>query len=226
MSNQMTQTLNNRFINLNILRLIALVLAVVLTIWSAHAADHKTSSYYETEADLIELPLKKETRLGLYLISKESYKHVTENPDILFLDVRTRAEVNFLGLPDVADANIPVKPITTILASSGLVYQRVDNSDFVPAVRDLIKRKKLGLDPVIFIMCRNGKGSAIAANLLADQGFNKVYSVIDGFEGDFDKNGKHTVNGWRNAGLPWSYGIGKERAYNYQPKAISWLQSF
>ena len=128
--------------------------------------------------------------------------------------------------PLPADANIPVKPFTTILARTGKVYQRVNNKDFVPAVSALIARKKLGPDPVIFIMCRNGKGSAIATNLLADSGYTKVYSIIDGYEGDLDKKGKHTVNGWRNAGLPWSYGVGRERAYNYKPAAEHPYESF
>ena len=33
-------------------------------------------------------------------------------------------------------------------------------------------------------MCRTGRRSAMAANLLAEAGFSHVYSVIDGFEGD------------------------------------------
>ncbi len=198
----------------------ALLLAGGLMAGSAQATE------YETEADLFDMPLNKATMLGLYLTSVEGYRFKTENPKILFIDVRTRAEVNFLGMPDVADANIPIKPFTTILSNSGKVYQRVDNKDFVPAVADLIERKGLDPDPVIFIMCRNGKGSAIAANLLANHGYNKVYSIIDGYEGDIDSNGKRTVNGWRNAGLPWSYGIGKDRAYSYTPGLKHKMASF
>ncbi len=187
------------------------VLAITLLTASAGAQD------YETTTDVFELSLSKTTELGLYLTSSEGHRFKTQNPKILFLDVRTRAEVNFLGMPDVADANIPIKPFTTVLAKSGKNYQRVDNEHFVPAITDLIARKKLGEDPVIFVMCRNGKGSAIAANRLAEYGYTKVYSIVDGYEGDFDANGKRTVNGWKNAGLPWSYGVGKDRAYNYKP---------
>ena len=181
---------------------------------------------FETKTDVFELALPKTTELGLYLTSAEGYRIKKQNPKILFLDVRSQAEVNFLGMPDVADANIPIKPITTVLAKNGKAYQRVDNEDFVPAIEALIARKKLDDDPVIFIMCRNGKGSAIATNRLANAGYTKVYSIVDGFEGDFDKNGKRTVNGWKNAGLPWSYGIGKDRAYSYKPVAQRTAESF
>ncbi len=187
------------------------VLAIILLTAPAGAQD------YETASDVFELSLSKTTELGLYLTSSEGHRFKTQNPKILFLDVRTRAEVNFLGMPDVADANIPIKPFTTVLAKNGKNYQRVDNEHFVPAIADLIARKKLGEDPVIFVMCRNGKGSAIAANRLAEHGYTKVYSIVDGYEGDFDASGKRTVNGWKNAGLPWSYGIGKDRAYTYKP---------
>ncbi len=181
---------------------------------------------YETSADVFDLDVNKSTELGLYLTAVEGYKFKKQNPKILFLDVRTRAEVNFLGMPDVADANVPVKPLTTILAKDGQRYQRVDNLDFVDAITDIIKQKGLEKDPVMFIMCRNGKGSAIATNKLANAGFTKVYSIIDGYEGDMDENGKHTINGWRNSGLPWSYGIGKERAYHYKKLEKQAFNSF
>ncbi len=205
---------------------IARAAAALLVVGMLAAPAQAAEAEYETEADLFELSLNKVTSLGLYLTSTEAYRHKTENPKILFLDVRTRAEVNFLGMPDVADANIPVKPLTRFLANSGKAYQRVNNLDFVPAVADMIARKGLEPDPVIFIMCRNGKGSAIATNLLAAHGYTKVYSVIDGYEGDMDAQGKRTVNGWRNEGLPWSYGIGKDRAYSYKRKLTPVNASF
>ncbi len=222
MSKLMIQNINGKmdFSARFMTRMAAAVLTLVLMAAPVNAQE------YETEADVFELALSKTTELGLYLTAAESYRFKKQNPKILFLDVRTQAEVNFLGMPDIADANIPVKPITNVLTKDGKAYQRVNNDDFVPAIADLIARKGLDHDPVIFVMCRNGKGSAIATNRLAEMGYTKVYSIIDGYEGDFDKNGKHTVNGWRNAGLPWSYGIGAERAYHYKPSKEQTSKSF
>lgn len=201
-------------------RLAAAILTIVLMAAPVSAQE------YETQTDVFELALPKTTELGLYLTSAEGYRIKKQNPKILFLDVRTQAEVNFLGMPDIADANIPVKPISKVLTKDGKAYQRINNDDFVAAVAALADQKGLTTDPVIFIMCRNGKGSAIATNKLAEAGYTKVYSIVDGFEGDFDKKGKRTVNGWKNAGLPWSYGIGKDRAYNYKPAQKHGPKSF
>jgi rhodanese-related sulfurtransferase len=60
-------------------------------------------------------------------------------------------------------------------------------------------------------MCRSGDRSARAANLLIDAGFTNVWNQIEGFEGDMSKDGRRTVNGWKNAGLPWTYKLDKSK---------------
>jgi len=49
-----------------------------------------------------------------------------------------------------------------------------------------------------------------------------VYTVVDGFEGDVAKEGpnagKRVVNGWKNAGLPWSYRLEKEKFTLPEPR--------
>ncbi len=198
--------------------LLALSLATALATpaWSAELA---------SSVDPLELPLEKTTELGLYLSSREAHAHLMADRRILFLDVRSRAEVDLLGLPDRVDANVPNMPFNPNfeLSPSGRGYKRYWNPHFVEAVKAQIARRNLPADPVIVLICRSGKGSAIAANRLARHGFTKVYSVVDGFEGDKDEHGKRTVNGWKNAGLPWSYGIGKERAYQPPQQKSLWF---
>ena len=76
-----------------------------------------------------------------------------------------------------------------------------------------------GLDKndTVILICRSGDRSSRAANLLTDLGYTKVYSVVDGFEGDLLKTGpqagQRAVNGWKNAGLPWSYKLDKSKLY-------------
>jgi rhodanese-related sulfurtransferase len=69
----------------------------------------------------------------------------------------------------------------------------------------------------VVLICRSGVRSNSAAGLLAQNGFDKAYSVIDGFEGDVAKEGEfkgqRMVNGWKNARLPWSYKLDKTRVY-------------
>lgn len=37
--------------------------------------------------------------------------------------------------------------------------------------------------------------------------------MYDGFEGDMSKEGRRTVNGWKNANLPWGYSLDQARTY-------------
>ena len=91
------------------------------------------------------------------------------------------------------------------------------NTNFVADVEARLKQKKLTKDSTVILMCRSGKRSATAVNTLADAGFTKVYSVVDGYEGDKAKDGenkgKRTVNGWKNSGLPWTYSLDRDLLY-------------
>jgi len=75
----------------------------------------------------------------------------------------------------------------------------------------------LGKDTTIILMCRSGDRSAKAQDLLIQSGYTKVYGVVEGFEGDMAKDGPNTgrraVNGWKNAGLPWTYKLDKAKMY-------------
>ena len=63
------------------------------------------------------------------------------------------------------------------------------------------------------VMCRSGSRSANAVNMLAKAEFKNLYTVTDGFEGDKSKEGKRTVNGWKNAGATWTYKLNQKLAY-------------
>ena len=185
----------------------------------------QTPSYateLESSVDPFQLHPDQQTVLGLYLTAEEAYTHLKENPKILFVDARSRAEVNFLGLPDDVDANIPYGFMHPgfRLDDDARAYRRLKNEHFVDAIKEQISLKGLGDDPVIFILCRAGFGPPRIVKELANEGFTKVYSIVDGFEGDVDEKGKRTINGWKNAGLPWSYGIGAHRAYRPPMEAI------
>ena len=57
--------------------------------------------------------------------------------------------------------------------------------------------------PVVLI-CRSGNRSVDAGEALEAAGFQKVYNVLHGFEGDLDDtHHRSALNGWRHAGLPW-----------------------
>ena len=166
------------------------------------------------------LPKKKQTALGLYLSPQQAYQVMQKNAKTtLFLDIRSRAEVNFLGTPTIADANVPYMELSEWFAwnAKSHGFKMEVNSDFADSVASRLSEKGLNKNSRIILMCRSGDRSAKAVDLLAKLGYTQVYSVTEGFEGDKAKEGnnkgKRVVNGWKNAGLPWSYQLAKPKMY-------------
>ncbi|PKM44467.1 MAG: sulfurtransferase [Gammaproteobacteria bacterium HGW-Gammaproteobacteria-1] len=169
--------------------------------------------------DAAAVPEKKQTPQGLYLSAKDAHDMVQKDAaKVLFIDVRTQAEVEFVGMSTMVDANIPymISNVAEWDAKKN-VFAKTPNSGFQAAVEAQLKKKGLSKSDSIIVMCRSGDRSAKAAALLAKLGYSNVYSVVDGFEGDTAKDGAHkgerVVNGWKNAGLPWSYKLDKAKMY-------------
>ncbi len=175
-----------------------------------------TSFTHVFAVDKQAVPEYKQTKTGQYLTSAEAYAALqTEDKQILFIDVRTRAEVAVVGMPTVADANIPYMLMDEpmIWNDEWESFKMTRNPEFLNVVKQRLAEKGLTQDDKIFLMCRSGGRSASAADLLAEAGFTNVYSVVDGFEGDKAKNGQRTINGWKNSELPWSYKLDKNKMY-------------
>ena len=171
-------------------------------------------------ADGSSLPKKKQTTQGLYITAKEAFNVIQKESDkVLFVDVRTRAEVNFLGMPTLADANIPYMSLSEFYQwdAKKKNFALELNDDFLPNIQSRLEAKGLSKADKIIFMCRSGSRSAAAANLLAKAGYVNVYTVVDGYEGDKAKSGpqkgQRVVNGWKNSGLPWTYKLHASKMY-------------
>lgn len=167
-----------------------------------------------------DIPKDKQTSLGLYLSPKQAWDMVQENPaKTLFLDVRTRAEAAYVGMPKRVDGLVPFVEHDLLWSwdDKRNAYKFEPVQSFVPDVKHRLEAKKLSKDDIVIVMCRSGTRSAVAANRLAEEGYTKVYTVVEGFEGDTSKSGpdkgKRTVNGWKNAGLPWTYDLQKDKMF-------------
>jgi rhodanese-related sulfurtransferase len=165
------------------------------------------------------LPAAKQTIAHKYLSAKEAYAMKTGNPDkVLFVDVRTPAETEYVGIADTVDVNIPyMQDDYSAWDDAKKRFMMSPNSGFMMKVDDALRARRLARPDPIILMCRSGDRSAAAANLLTKAGFTNVFSVYEGFEGDMGKDGaakgRRSVNGWKNAGLPWGYKLDKSRAY-------------
>ncbi len=184
-------------------------LALALLLAPAFAGDYQP-------VDVGKLPLVKQTKLGLYLSAPEAFKMKSEGGDkVLFVDIRTKGEFQFLGTPTVVDQNIPYMEIDDLGGwdKKNNRYAMSPNSDFVSAISALVTRTNRGKSDPIILICRSGDRSSQAANLLQEAGYSRVYSVVDGFEGDMSPAGRRDVNGWKNANLPWTYKVTEGQAY-------------
>ena len=128
---------------------------------------------------------------------QEAWEIMQKEPRTVMIDVRSDMEFLFVGHP-VGAIHIP-----------WIDYPdwRL-NPDFVTEVRKLVLGgvcyEKPNSGVPILLICRSGKRSLEAGNLLVREGFCDVYNVAEGFEGELDeKHHRSTQGGWRFHGLPW-----------------------
>ncbi len=162
---------------------------------------------------------QKQTTLGLYLTANEAYKMLNENQGIVFIDVRTRAEVAFLGMATGVDANIPYMTVGDWdeWDEKKHNFKLFPNSNFLPYFNEYIAEHGLNKDSTVILICRSGNRSSGATNLLAQVGYKQIYSIVDGFEGTnpVDKNNptNQSLKGWKKSNLPWSKKLDEEKMY-------------
>jgi rhodanese-related sulfurtransferase len=124
-----------------------------------------------------------------------AWKILSENKDAVLIDVRTRAEWNYVGLPELASAGK-----TPALLEWQVFPSMQVNPEFVTTLGDAIADKGT---PLLFL-CRSGVRSAAAAKAMTAAGYSTCLNVSDGFEGPMDAQGKRgSQAGWKVAGLPW-----------------------
>lgn len=164
------------------------------------------------------LPAKKQTLNGLYMTAAEA-ADMLQDDNVLFVDVRSRPELAFTGVAERVDVHIPlmVMPEKAVYSPQKGGYRMRFNPDFVLAFETYLMENGYDETVPIVLICRSGARSAKAANILREMGYANVWSVTDGFEGDKAKDGpgkgQRVLNGWKNAGLAWSYAIRSDQAY-------------
>jgi rhodanese-related sulfurtransferase len=164
----------------------------------------------------LDLPKIKQSKLGLYLSAPEAAALLKAGPTkVLFIDIRTHGEAQYVGYVDQVDALVPYLEMTEFFDwdDSQNRFKLEANPVFSQTIEKLLRAKGLTKSDKVVLICRSGDRSARAADSLADAGFSKVYSVWDGFEGDMSPEGRRTMNGWKNAGLPWTYKLDKTKLW-------------
>lgn len=129
------------------------------------------------------------------LLPKMAVESLQNNPQALFVDVRSKAEFKYVGYPE-----------------NSILIPWIDDPDWEPnpeafsdaVMQELDGRENLS-DTEIILICRSGFRSNEALKCLENKGFTQVSHVASGFEGDLDENDhRGNLNGWRHDGMPWS----------------------
>jgi rhodanese-related sulfurtransferase len=114
----------------------------------------------------------------------------------VLVDVRTEGEWAHIGIPDTkATENDPLFIQWTFPGG-------IPNPDFVEQLK---QQAPEDTRVELVFLCRSGQRS-IAAAIAATQACFTAYNVLEGFEGEPDRYGERTVNGWKNRGLPTNLG--------------------
>ena len=129
----------------------------------------------------------------------EAWDLLTGEPGAQLVDVRTMAEWNFVGLPDLSS----IARRTHCIEWQTFPTMQ-PNPDFAATVAETLRGAGAGPQTPVLFLCRSGARSRAAAAALTRAGFEKAFNVAGGFEGDLDGEGhRGAITGWKAAGLPW-----------------------
>jgi rhodanese-related sulfurtransferase len=123
-----------------------------------------------------------------HLTPREAHQFLEDHPDAVFVDCRSEMEFLFVGHP---------------VGSHHVAWNDGPDWEVNPHFVGYVKRIASMHRPVVLI-CRSGNRSIDAGHALEQAGFEEVYNVLHGFEGELDAHHhRNSVNGWRHEGLAW-----------------------
>lgn len=129
---------------------------------------------------------------------RKVWAELQADPAAVLCDVRTDAEWNFVGVPDLA----PLGKQAVLIPWQVYPTMQVNR-----AFNEHLREAGLTPEHHIYFLCRSGARSRAAAEAARAAGFLHVFNVATGFEGTLDADGRRgTVSGWKADGLPWRQG--------------------
>lgn len=122
----------------------------------------------------------------------EAYEALQADASSILVDVRTPAELSYVGLPSLDSIG---KGVALIQWHPEITQDQLVNG---------LSSVGAQADTPIYFLCRSGARSLNAAILATHGGFANAYNVSGGFEGPLDHDGhRGGVAGWKAEGLPW-----------------------
>ncbi|WP_051229326.1 rhodanese-like domain-containing protein [Paludibacterium yongneupense] len=123
------------------------------------------------------------------LLPDEAWQLLHAHPRARLVDIRSSPEWTLIG---------------SIPGAIQVQWKFYPDWDRNPAFLDELEDHVSSGDYLI-LLCRSGVRSREAAEWLTREGYDNVFNVLEGFEGDKNADGQRTVAGWKVRGLPWSH---------------------
>jgi rhodanese-related sulfurtransferase len=143
-----------------------------------------------------------QTSAGAYagdVSARAAWDGLSGSPEATLVDVRTKAEWTYVGVPVLADIGKAAALVEWDEFPSGRLVP-----DFVARLTAELLKRGIGRDAPLYFICRSGNRSRNAAIAATEAGFSLCYNVEYGFEGRLGPDRRRgTAGSWKTEGLPW-----------------------
>ena len=127
--------------------------------------------------------------------SRECFEKLSIEVNSQLIDVRTKPEWIYVGVPDLSSIN------KNVIFVSWQVYPEMGTNKFF---ENQILESNIQKNNNLYFICRSGNRSNNAAEFLTSRGFSNCFNVIDGFEGKLNHDQQRAlIDGWQFNNLPW-----------------------
>ena len=134
------------------------------------------------------------------ILAVDAFELLKGDSASVLIDVRTQAEWNYVGTP-----NIEGLGKTPLFIEWQTYPSMAVDASFTPRVEALLKSEGVEHGASLVFLCRSGARSRHAATAMTGAGWSPCFNVSDGFEGALDDSRRRgVVSGWKAGGLPWT----------------------
>ena len=127
--------------------------------------------------------------------SRECFEKLSIEVNSQLIDVRTKPEWIYVGVPDLSSIN------KKVIFISWKVYPEMGTNKFF---ENQILESNIKKNDNLYFICRSGQRSHDAAKFLDSRSFSNCFNVIDGFEGNLNhERQRASIDGWQFNNLPW-----------------------
>jgi rhodanese-related sulfurtransferase len=131
--------------------------------------------------------------------ARAAFDELARAPDATLVDVRTRAEWTYVGVPSLAEIGKQTVLVEWDEFPSGRLVE-----DFAGRLKGELDARGIGSDAPLYFICRSGARSRNAAIAATAAGYARCFNVEFGFEGRLGTDRHRTTAGsWKAEGLPW-----------------------